>query len=92
MGLWMEWEVAGIAAAGEDVLDTEGAARALDLSIDRIRERAGLNVTQDRMLFHEAVEARRRLLAEGHTAVHEGRPWSVVVGNVRVSLTPADHV
>ncbi|MCL7425498.1 hypothetical protein [Streptomyces sp. YS415] len=91
MGLWMEWEVSGIAAAGEEVLDTEGAVRALDVSIDRIRERAGLNVAQDRMLLHEAAEARKRLLSEGHTAVHEGRLWSVVVGDVRVSLTPRDH-
>jgi hypothetical protein len=84
----MSWEVSGLAVAGEDVHDTAGAARALDRSIDRIREHADLSDAEDAQLRHSAAEARAQLLAEGQSAFKERRPWSIVVGRVRIALTP----
>ncbi|MGA4960536.1 hypothetical protein [Streptomyces lavendulocolor] len=88
MGLWMVWEVTGIASAGEDVRDTEGAVKAFDLPMEHIRAHAGLSAFRQQMLVESAREMRRQMLTEGRAAVRDGLPWCAALGDVTVMLQP----
>ena len=88
MGLYMSWEVSGIALAGGDVHDIAGAVAALDKSVERIQERVALSPAERRTLNKSAAEVRSRVLTEGSAAVEKGGSYSVANGDVRVSLTP----
>ncbi|WP_406389737.1 hypothetical protein [Streptomyces sp. NBC_00887] len=90
MGLYMSWEVSGIASAGGDVRDIAGALKALNTSVERIQERVGLSPSEQRSLNKSAAEVRSRVLTDGSAAVEKGRSYSIVIGEVRLSLQPTE--
>ncbi|MET9882370.1 hypothetical protein ABZZ20_04280 [Streptomyces sp. NPDC006430] len=87
MALWMSWEVAPIAVAGEDVDDIEGAVRALDQSVRRIQER--VMAPMDGAALDESAQViRAQMLSDGRAAVERGERWRTKVGQVEVTLVP----
>lgn len=70
--------------------DIEGALKALNTSVERIQERVGLSPSEQRTLNKSAAEVHSRVLTDGSAAVEKGRSYSVVIGDVRLSLTPTD--